>query len=522
MSSTPTPKAAEVSLKTLARLLETVTSRGALAPSLEELLGFSELLSPEMRCSILLVDAVSGLLRHCASPSLPAAYTLAIDKLPIAEGVGSCGTAAARRKTVIVGDIANSPLWEGYQELAASHDLRACWSTPLIDSEGVLLGTCAMYYAQPRTPTTAEEDAIRITGRLATLIIQRHRDAEQLRESEARYRQLAETGPDAVIAHVEGRILYANSSAVKLLNVSNPRALMQYNVAQFVSPEHRRDLLEHHAGMLSADLHRFDGTHVNVEIAASQILLEGQTVTLLVCRDVTERMALEDEVLDVSSREQARLAHDLHDGLGQQLTGLSLFVRGLANQVIARHPKFKYDFDRIETMVTKSIQDTRRLAAGMSPVALEGWGLSEALCALAMQASELYALKVKTSLDALQGAHVDQVVATHLYRIVQEAISNVARHAHASSLTIETELLRSELQLTIADDGTGFAEPSVVSGYSAGLGLRIMRYRAQRIGGTLRVDGNKPHGTIIRVSFPLAMRERQVSPPPSREVDSHP
>ena len=510
-----------VSLKTLARLLQVITSRGPLAASLEELLRFSELLSPAMHCSILLADTTSGVLRRCAAPSLPPEYTLAIDNLPIAEGLGSCGTAAARRETVIVSDIANSPLWQGYQDLAAAHALRACWSVPLIDGEGALLGTCAMYYSEPRTPTTAEEDAIRITGGLAALVIQRHRDEEQLCKSEARYRQLAETGPDAVIAHLDGRILYANSAAAKLLHVSNPEALMRCDMAQFVSPEEQGDLLTHNAGMLAADLHRSDGTHVNVEIAASQMLLDDQTATLLVCRDVTERMALEEEILNVSGREQARLAHDLHDGLGQQLTGLSLFVQGLSNQVLAKSPKYQHDFDRIQAMVKKSIEDTRRLAAGMSPIEIEGWGLAEALFAMGVQARELYALKVTTSLEALRGVHVEQRVATHIYRIVQEAISNVARHAHATALTIEAQFVRSELQLSIADDGTGFPELPAVPGRAAGLGLRIMRYRAQRIGGTLKIDPKKPHGTIIRLSCPLAIRERELPAPRSSNVVAH-
>ncbi len=515
------PEDGTVSLKTLARLLEIITSRGPLATSLDELLRFSELLSPAMHCSILLADTSSGVLRHCAAPSLPPAYTRAIDKLPIAEGLGACGTAAARRETVIVSDIAKSPLWEGYKELAAGHNLHACWSVPLIDSEGALLGTCAMYYSEPRSPTTAEEDAIRITGGLAALVIQRHRDAEYLRKSEARYRQLAETGPDAVIAHADGRILYANSAAAKLLHVANPAALMICNMAQFVSLENRGDFLAHRAGMLAASLHRTDGTDVNVEIAASQMLLDDQTVTLLVCRDITERMALEDEVLNVSSREQARLAHDLHDGLGQQLTGLSLFVRGLANQVIAKYPKYKHDFDRIEALVKKSIEDTRRLAAGMSTIAIEGWGLTEALFALGVQARELYELKVVTSLEALQGVHVEPRIATHLYRIVQEAISNVARHAHATTLTIEAQILCSELQLTIADDGTGFAEVPAMRGHAEGLGLRIMRYRAQRIGGTFRLEPKMPRGTIIRVSCPLAVRKREVSLTRSSNIAAH-
>jgi signal transduction histidine kinase len=183
------PKSSEDTLRAFARLLGLASSRGPLVALLDELLRFAEQLTPQMRCSILLADLSAGVLRGGAAPSLPPAYTSAIEGLPIAEGVGSCGTAAARRETVVVGDIASSPLWSNYTDLAKEHGLGACWSVPLMDSRGLLLGTCAMYYTNPRTPTAAEEDLIEITGNLAAMVIQRHRDAEDLRASEARHRQ---------------------------------------------------------------------------------------------------------------------------------------------------------------------------------------------------------------------------------------------------------------------------------------------------------------------------------------------
>src|SRR6266700_3331979 len=183
------PKTSEETLRAFARLLALTSSREPLAALLDELLRFAEQLTPEMRCSILLADLSAGVLRSGAAPSLPLAYTNAIDGLPIADGVGSCGTAAARRKMVVVSEIASSSLWFGYTDLAREHGLGACWSVPLMNSRGVLLGTCAMYYTNPRTPTAAEEDLIEITGNLAAMVIQRHRDAEDLRASEARHRQ---------------------------------------------------------------------------------------------------------------------------------------------------------------------------------------------------------------------------------------------------------------------------------------------------------------------------------------------
>ncbi len=491
----------EDTLKALARLATLGASHAPLIVLLDGFLRFVEQLTPDMRCSILLADLSTNVLRSGAAPSLPVAYTRAIDELPIVDGIGSCGTAAARRETVIVSDIAQSPLWRDYTALAKTHGLAACWSVPLFDSSGELLGTCAMYYSQPRVPTAAEEDLIRITGSLAAMVIQRHRDAERLQGSEARYRQLAETSPDAILVHSDGCIVYANCAAAELLHVKSPETMRAQKLDQFVSPGCRQVVLAHRTGLLGASLYRSDGASVRVDIAASQTTMDGQVRTLLVCRDVTERLMLEQELLDAASREQAHLAHDLHDGLGQQLTGIALFIRGLGNQIVRELPAYAQDFERANALVSKSIEETRRLASGMSPVAVGHAGLAGALRTLSVQAKELYGLQVVLEIDPLLQAPIESRVASQLYRIAQEAVSNVARHAHATVLTISAQFADSELILTIADDGIGLAEPPRGSDLAAGMGLRIMRYRAEQIGATFRIDRCAPHGTAIRVSW---------------------
>jgi signal transduction histidine kinase len=261
--------------------------------------------------------------------------------------------------------------------------------------------------------------------------------------------------------------------------------------------------LTHRAGVSAARLHRSDGASVYVEIAASQSKMNGKLMSLMICRDMTERLALEQELLDVASREQAHLAHDLYDGLGQQLTGIALFLRGLGNQIVRELPAHAADFKRVSALVSQSIEDTRLLASGMSPIGVERAGLAGALTALSAHAKAIYGLQVLLEIDPLLLSAVESRVASHLYRIVQEAMTNVARHAHATLLKIAVRMTDSELNLTIADDGIGLADCPAASEPAAGLGLRIMRYRAQRIGGSLRIERCSPRGTAIRVSCPL-------------------
>jgi signal transduction histidine kinase len=153
------------------------------APMLESLVHLIEHKSPSMRCSILLLDDDGVTLRHGAAPSLPKVYCDAIDGLRIGPDVGSCGTAAYSRETVIVSDIATDHRWEAFRDVALPHDLRACWSTPIVDSAQICLGTFAMYYDHPREPSAAELEVIHTAGLLAAALIERETANHVLRES---------------------------------------------------------------------------------------------------------------------------------------------------------------------------------------------------------------------------------------------------------------------------------------------------------------------------------------------------
>jgi PAS domain S-box-containing protein len=164
------------------RVLELISARAPLATVLETLVLLMEAQSPRMLCSILLLDE-EGRLRHGAAPSLPPAYNRAVDGIPIGPRVGSCGTAAYRRETVIVSDIASDPLWDGARDVALGHGLRACWSTPILAQDGTVLGTFAMYYREPRDPTPHEMEMIRGAAQLAGVAIEGVRAEEALRQA---------------------------------------------------------------------------------------------------------------------------------------------------------------------------------------------------------------------------------------------------------------------------------------------------------------------------------------------------
>ncbi len=160
-------------------LLEIIaTHTDALEETLEAMIRVVETHSPGMLGSVLLLDETGSRIAHVAAPSLPPDYTAAIDGAEIGPCHGSCGTAAYRGERVIVEDIASDPLWENYRQLALPHDLRACWSEPVRDRDGKVLGTFAMYYRTPRAPQSQEIRIIEAAARMAALAIE-HVRAEQ-------------------------------------------------------------------------------------------------------------------------------------------------------------------------------------------------------------------------------------------------------------------------------------------------------------------------------------------------------
>jgi PAS domain S-box-containing protein len=179
-------------------------------------------------CSILLLDEQGRYLRSGAAPSLPAAYARAIDGVETGPDVGSCGAAVFRGTRVIVADIATDPLWVNFRDLALVHGLRACWSVPFRDSYGRILGTFAVYYREPRSPTNLELEEVQHAAYLASVAVERKRGEDALRASERRYRGLAEAIPLIVwTATPNGDIDYYNQrwfdyGGIDLEQTSNP------------------------------------------------------------------------------------------------------------------------------------------------------------------------------------------------------------------------------------------------------------------------------------------------------------
>lgn len=254
------------------------------------------------------------------------------------------------------------------------------------------------------------------------------------------------------------------------------------------------------------DGRRADGTHFAAAGVLSRFEVVGRNHSLVVLQDVSERKTLERAILEAVNREQYRIGNDLHDGLGQELTGIALMLRGLAGRVATDFAPILPEIEGITRLVSNAIESTRALARGLSPVNLERGGLKDALEGLAMHAAELYGVQIVCTHRLESPRPLNAELANHLYRIAQEAVRNAVRHGQARSIRLHLHGARAKVRLTVTDDGIGMP-PQAES--APGMGLKIMRYRARILGGEVRFERSTPSGTRIICECPVELGAAQ-------------
>jgi two-component system CheB/CheR fusion protein len=240
---------------------------------------------------------------------------------------------------------------------------------------------------------------------------------------------------------------------------------------------------------------RKDGQQIHVSLVVSPIRdvvgkIVGASAT---ARDITQRKQLEAEVLLISEREQQRIARDLHDGLGQLLSGTVHLANALQLDLAEEALPQAAEALRITELLNEAVSQTRSLARGLYPVRPESNGLMVALQELAGRTKELF--KIRCTFKCRKAVQsMDNAVATHLYRIAQEAVANAVKHGRAKEIGLDLQATSRRIVLTVKDDGSGFDAGGPPSN---GMGIRIMQYRAGMIGGALSIQPNPGQGVRV-------------------------
>ena len=334
-------------------VLESIAHGEPLEQTLDLLCRQAEESFPEHHFSVLLADRESQRLRHGAAPSLPPHYTKAIDGILIADGVGSCGTAAYRREPVHVNDIENDPLWAEFKGLALPIGLRACWSTPILGSDGRLLGTWAVYRGAPGAPEPKDEQLIAVATRLAAVAMERAAAEDELRYQRDLVKTIADnTGSALFMMDDRGYPVFMNHAARIMTGYASLDEIQSrplHDAVHFRKPDGSDYPMEEcpidRANAEIVPLKdqreifcRRDGELFPVEYNVAPVVRDGKKLgAVLEVRDITEQLSAEND-LRTRAEELARLTEALQKS-NQELDqfayvtshDLKAPLRGIAN-----------------------------------------------------------------------------------------------------------------------------------------------------------------------------------------------
>ena len=370
-----------------------------------------------------------------------------------------------------------------------------------------------------------------VTGLVLAAMTTERRQAEQAaRESEQRYRTLLENAPEAILVHQDGRWIIANRAALKLLHAARVEQLVGRATLDIVHPDYRaivRERIEREfatgepAPLLEQQFIAVDGTVLDVEVVGIPITLAGRQGGQIIVRDITERRqaeqvvrereaevrrsrerleALSQRLLKVQENERRLIARELHDQIGQALTAVKLNLESLRS---GRRAK-AFPLDESVAIVEQLMEAVRSMSLELRPSVLDDLGLAAALRWYADRQGRRAGLAVRVRTQ-LPTERLASDLETACFRVAQEAITNIARHAGAKRVEVDARAEDGTLDLTVRDDGTGFDVAAVRGGTTAegSIGLDGMEERVRLLGGDFRIDSQPGTGTTVWARFPL-------------------
>jgi len=344
------------------------------------------------------------------------------------------------------------------------------------------------------------------------------RTEEALEEERNVLSAILETvGALVVVLDPSGRIVRFNRACEQTTGYSFPEVKDERVSDLFLAPEDRARFQAGFDQLLGGSAPRQEesywltrnGDRRLIQWSTTILTGAGNSVRYVIASgtDITERKLLEHTILEISGREQRRIGQDLHDGLGQHLTGIAFMSKVQEQRLAEKSQPEAAEAAKIVRLVNEAIHKTRELARGLLPVQSDAQGLMSALQHFSSEVEDLF--QIGCRFECEEPVLVpDEAAANHLYRIAQEAVHNAIKHGKARNIVIVLRAGNEGGVLSVQDDGEGIADPSPGSvGQQSGMGLHIMRYRVSVIGGSLEIARCGNHGTLVTCVFPKKKME---------------
>jgi two-component system sensor histidine kinase DegS len=445
-------------------------------------------------------------------------------------GEGSNGRAAQTGEPLMVSEVTTDPRL--FREVVRREKIKAQLVVPM-KSRGQVVGTICVATRQKREFSTEEMELLTAIGNQIGIAIDKaglYQEqaslTELLRLSEAKYRELFQDASDAIIIHdMEGNITDANKACEKLLGYSVDE-LVSKKASNFLRADALALARQIRKKLLSGGkieqryeqhLARRDGSEAIIEMVTRLITDNGKPVGFeSIGRDVTDERKMRDnlrfylkQVLQAQEEERKRISRELHDDAGQSLLLLIHRLDALASNPANKLSKqAENKVTRLHSLAVKILDGLRRYAQELRPAILDHMGLVAALGWMAENLEREGSTKVIVKVHGTE-FELSPETKLVLFRIAQEALSNVERHSEATKAAVKLEYKPKKIVMMITDNGKGFEPPTRLSDLaSAGkLGLTGMEERARLLGGTLQVQSTPGQGTKVTTELPLAAHE---------------
>lgn len=377
-------------------------------------------------------------------------------------------------------------------------------------------------------PIKDESDKVyRIVG-IAEDITERKQVWDALRENEARKSAIMRVALDAIITiNHDGRIIELNSAAESIFTHSRAK-LIGENIMEIIPPSLRpwfQDGLKNHfsgekgpsvGSRIEMPVLRSDKSRFFAEFTITRIKLKGEPTFTVYIRDITQRKRAEEELRALPQRiikaqevERSRVARELHDGVNQIIASVKMRIRNAQESLSPVQAATREILGRCDRLLTNALEENRRIAHNLHPADLNNLGFATACDNFCKEFQSRSNINMQCRISLPDNHRLPPGIELTLFRIVQEAINNIEKYAHAKTTRVQIGLQNDAIRLKIQDDGRGFDPKKVKLGKKEkghGLGLTNMRERALSIGGTCEILSAPGKGTTIAVRIPYASK----------------
>lgn len=483
-----------------------------------------EAIYPGSLCSLLQLQRDGVTMRHISAPSLPAAYCNSIDGIKIGPAAGACGTAIYSGKMVITENIATDPNWLLYRDLALQFGLCSCWSHPLINAQGKAIGSFAIYNKQVGRPAEQEVMLVQRVANFLTLIFENLQAEQGLQKSNERFELATRATNEAIWDWelIENTVQWSHGFYT-LFGVLEGELSSSFDVwksrlhpddAERVIQSLNKAVRSRKANNWSAEYRyrRSNGTYADVLDKGFMVRDAHNKVVRMVgaMQDISERKQLQEQLLEqqiskqkqmaqvavaAQEKERAEIGKELHDNVNQLLTTTKLYL-----ELAKSNGEMREDLiNRSAANISEIIQEIRQLSRSLVPYSITDLGMVAAVNDLIETLQLVNVIDIRFEYAGELEETLSPSLKVTLFRIIQEQLNNIIKHAYANSVFIQLQNRGSFVNLVVKDDGAGFEMKTV----KRGIGISNILSRANMFDGKAAIISKPGKGCKLSVQIPL-------------------